>query len=119
MREPLGGQPRLALSGGRLRMLRVRVLPFITLVLAALLARAQDTAGLRYTLAYTTTIVTVRAKPFANAQSLGRVGAGVSLRLYTCSAGWCSVAAGHRVGYVLQEYLGAQPTAPRQRPGRG
>ena len=100
-------------------MLRVRVLPFITLVLAASLARAQDTAGLRDTLAYTTTIVTVRAKPFANAQSLGRVGAGVSLRLYTCSAGWCSVAAGHRVGYVLQEYLGAQPTAPRQRPGRG
>jgi len=100
-------------------MRRVRVLPFITLVLAASLARAQDTAGLRDTLAYTTTIVTVRAKPFANAQSLGRVDAGVSLRLYTCSAGWCSVAAGRRVGYVLQEYLSAEPTAPPQRPGRG
>jgi uncharacterized protein YraI len=100
-------------------MRRVRFLAFFVFVLATTLARAQDTTSLRDTLAYTTTIVTVRAKPFADAQSLGRVDAAVVVRLYTCSAGWCSIAASRLRGYVLQEYLSAQPTAPPQRSGTG
>src|SRR5256885_6543126 len=86
-------------------MRRVRLLPFFALALATAVARAQDSASLRDTLAYTTAIVTIRAKPFANAQALGRVDAAAPVRLYTCSAGWCTVATGRLTGYVLQEYL--------------
>ena len=100
-------------------MRSVRLLTFLSLALATTAARAQDTASFRDTLAYTTTIVTVRAKPFANAQPLGRVDAAAPVRLYTCSAGWCSVARGRLSGYVLQEYLSSQPTAAAQRSGRG
>ena len=97
----------------------LRLVAFLGLALASTSARAQDTTSLRDTLAYTTTIVTVRAKPFANAQALGRVDAAVQVRLYTCSAGWCSVARGRLAGYVLQEYLSSDPTPVVQRPGRG
>ena len=100
-------------------MRRVRLLAFFALAVAAGTARAQDSTSLRDTLAYTTAIVTVRAKPFANAQALGRVDAAVPVRLYTCSAGWCTVATGRLNGYVLEEYLSAQPTPPPQRPGPG
>jgi len=96
-----------------------RLLTFLTLAVAPTAARAQDTTSVRDTLAYTTTIVTVRAKPFANAQPLGRVDAGAPVRLYTCSGGWCSIATGQRSGYVLQEYLSSQPTPLTPRPGRG
>jgi uncharacterized protein YraI len=100
-------------------MRSVRLLSFLGLAVATTAARAQDTASVRDTLAYTTTIVTVRAKPFANAQPLGRVDAAASVHLYACSAGWCSIATGRLSGYVLQEYLSSHPTAPTQRPGRG
>ncbi len=96
-------------------MRRARLLPFLALALATAVARAQDTASLRDTLAYTTAIVTVRAKPFADAQGFGRVDAAVPVRVYTCAAGWCTVATGRLTGYVLQEYLSAQPTPPPQR----
>src|SRR2546422_483530 len=68
-------------------MRSLRFLVFLSLALATTSARAQDTTSVRDTLAYTTTIVTVRAKPFANAQGLGRVDAAAPVRLYTCSAG--------------------------------
>src|SRR2546425_8965436 len=84
-------------------MRRVRLLAFFALAVATATARAQDSTSLRDTLAYTTAIVTVRAKPFANAQSLGRVDAAAPVRLYTCSAGWCSIATSRLTGYVLQE----------------
>src|SRR2546427_10257776 len=100
-------------------MRRVRLLPFFALAVATATARAQDSTSLRDTLAYTTAIVTIRAKPFANAQALGRVDAAAPVRLYTCSAGWCTVATGRLTGYVLQEYLSSQPTPLTPRPGRG
>ncbi len=100
-------------------MRSVRLLAFLSLALGAAPARAQDTTSLRDTLAHTTTILTVRAKPFASAQALGRVDAGVTVRLYTCSAGWCSITRGRLAGYVLEEYLSPQPTTPPQRAGPG
>src|SRR2546428_10445513 len=100
-------------------MRSLRFLVFLSLALATTSARAQDTTSVRDTLAYTTTIVTVRAKPFANAQGLGRVDAAAPVRLYTCSAGGCSIATGRLSGHVLQEYLSSQPTPLTPRPGRG
>ena len=73
-------------------MRAARLLALFTLALHILPARAQDTLSTTDTLAYTTTIVTVRAKPFVNAQSLGRVDAAAPVRLYTCADGWCSIA---------------------------
>src|SRR5438445_11348147 len=99
-------------------MRSLRFLAFLSLALATTSARAQDTTSVRDTLAYTTTIVTVRAKPFANAQPLGRVDAGAPVRLYTSSGAWCSIATGQRSGYVLQEYLGSQPSPLTPPPGR-
>ena len=100
-----------------MRIARFHVL--LGLVLPVISARAQDTLRATDTLAYTTTIVTVRAKPFADAQSLGRVDAAALVRLYACVDGWCSIVAGRFTGYVPKEYLSAQPTAVVQRPGRG
>lgn len=96
-----------------------RSLAFLWLIAVTTAARAQDSAVVQDTLAYTTTIVTVRAKPFANAQSLGRVDASVPVRLYTCAEGWCSIAKGRLSGYVLQEYLSSEPTAPVAHEGPG
>jgi hypothetical protein len=101
-----------------LRMHAVRFLAFVCLAVATTVARAQDTS-LRDTLAYTTTIVTVRAKPFANSRALGRVDAAAPVRLYTCSGGWCSVGTSRISGYVLQAYLSSQPIPVTQRAGRG
>jgi uncharacterized protein YraI len=102
-------------------MRRSRLFTFLTvpLALAWHSARGQDTGQLPDTLAYTTTIVSVRAQPLASAQALGRVDAAVPVRLYTCSAGWCSVATSRVAGYVLQEYLSAQPPAALRQAGRG
>src|SRR6058998_1027668 len=100
-------------------MRAARLLALFSLALPIVSARAQDTLSPTDTLAYTTTIVTVRAKPFANAQSLGRVDAAAPVRLYTCSDGWCSIATSRLSGYVLQEYLSSQPTPLTPRPGRG
>ncbi|MBI4419424.1 MAG: DUF3761 domain-containing protein [Gemmatimonadetes bacterium] len=100
-------------------MRRARVLRFLVLAFAATSLRAQDTTRVRDTLAYTTTIVTIRDKPIADARPLGRVDASVPVRLYACSAGWCSIATGRLAGYVLEEYLAASPTGVTQRPGPG
>jgi len=100
-------------------MRAARLLALFSLALPIVSARAQDTLSPTDTLAYTTTIVTVRAKPFANAQSLGRVDAAAPVRLYTCSDGWCSIAAGRFAGYVPKQYLSAQPTPGTRRPGPG
>jgi len=97
----------------------IRLLAFLWLAVASTSVRAQDTTSLRDTLAYTKAIVTIRAKPFANARALGRVDAAVPVRLYACSAGWCSIARDRLAGYVLQEYLSPQPTPVVERPGPG
>jgi uncharacterized protein YraI len=72
----------------------------------------------RDTLAYTTTIVTVRSNAFDNSAALGRLDAAVPVRLYDCAASWCRIANGKLAGYVHAEYLSSQPTPPLQRPGR-
>ncbi len=101
----------------QMRVLRLSA--FLSLALHTAVARAQDTTTIRDTLAYTTTIVTVRAKPFANAQGLGRVDANAPVRLYACSDGWCSIATARLAGYVPREFLGAQLSAAVRRPGPG
>ncbi len=103
----------------RLRMRAARLLAFLSLALPLGSAPAQDTLTRTDTLAYTTAIVTVRAKPFANAPSLGRVDAAAPVRLYECSDGWCGIAAGHFTGYVPKQYLSARPTSVTRRPGPG
>jgi len=118
-RDPLAGAPEWLLTRARLLLRHIGLLTFLTLALASPAARAQDTASLRDTLAYTTAIVTLRAKPLASAPALGRVDAAVPVRRYTCAEGWCSIATSRVAGYVLQEYLSSQPTAPPQQPGRG
>jgi len=66
---------------------RVHLLALLAVSLGTTSALAQEAESSRDTLAYTTTIVTVRAKPLASAQSLGRLDAGVVVRLYSCSEG--------------------------------
>ena len=97
----------------------LRLSAFLSLALHTVPARAQDTTTIRDTLAHTTTIVTVRAKPFANAQALGRVDANALVRLYACSDGWCSISTARLAGYVPREFLGAQASAAVRRPGPG
>ena len=98
---------------------RVHLLALLAVSLGTTSALAQEAESSRDTLAYTTTIVTVRAKPLASASSLGRLDASVVVRLYSCSEGWCSIASGRLAGYVLEEYLSSTPTAPPQRAGPG
>src|SRR5690349_648557 len=100
-------------------MRAARLLAVFSLALPIASARPQDTLSTTDTLAYTTTIVTVRAKPFANAQALGRVDAAAPVRLYACSDGWCSIAARRFAGYVPKQYLSAQPIPVTRWPGRG
>src|SRR5690349_2993192 len=59
------------LQESQMRLARIVGVFSVTLPLAS--ARAQDTLSEADTLAYTTTVVTVRAKPFTSAPSLGRV----------------------------------------------
>ena len=66
---------------------RVHLLALLAVSLGTTSALAQEAESSRDTLAYTTTIVTVRAKPLASTQSLGRLDAGVVVRLYSCSEG--------------------------------
>src|SRR5437773_4224987 len=60
------------------------------------------------TLAYTTSSVRLREKPFATARALAVLPQGTAVRLYGCSQGWCSVAVSRLAGYLLEEFLGAQ-----------
>ena len=98
---------------------RVHLLALLAVSLGTTSALAQKAESSRDTLAYTTTIVTVRAKPFANAQALGRVDANALVRLYACSDGWCSISTARLAGYVPREFLGAQASAAVRRPGPG
>ncbi len=71
------------------------------------------------TIAYTTALVTLRDRPFVNAQAVARLPARSPVRLYTCSEGWCSVSSRGRAGYVLSEYLTRETPAPVAQTGRG
>ena len=95
-----------------------RLLTFAAIAAFALPLSAQQS---RDTLAVATTTLTIREKPFANARPVAHVAAGATMRLYTCSAGWCSVRIQQVAGYALEEYLRAQPTpvATTTAEGRG
>ena len=71
------------------------------------------------TLAYTTTSVRLREKPFPTARALALVPQGTAVRLYTCSQGWCSVAVSKLAGYTLEEFLTAQAPQAATSQGRG
>jgi len=96
-----------------------------TVTFCALLVRAhpllaQHPPKPQDTLAYATAPVTIREKPFADAKRLGNVATGGSLRIYECSAGWCSVHVKKNAGYVLEEYLTRDaPVAAATPQGRG
>ncbi len=70
------------------------------------------------TLAYATTSVRLREKPFPTARALAVLPQGTAVRLYTCSQGWCSVAVSRLAGYLLEEFLSAQAPQAATSPGR-
>src|SRR5206468_11092553 len=69
---------------------------------------AQAPASSQDTLAYTTSSVRLREKPFPTARALAVLPQGTAVRLYGCSQGWCSVAVSQVAGYLLEEFLGAR-----------
>jgi len=71
------------------------------------------------TLAYTTTSIRLREKPFPTARSLAVLTQGTAVRLYSCSQGWCSVAVSRLAGYLLEEFLSAQAPQAATSQGRG
>src|SRR6266581_1292336 len=77
----------------------------LALLLAAHPLLAQHPPQPQDTLAYAAAPLTIREQPFADAKRLGKVANGASVRIYECSAGWCSVHVKKHTGYVLEEYL--------------
>ncbi len=71
------------------------------------------------TLAYTTTSVRLREKPFPTARAVAVLPHGTAVRLHTCSQGWCSVAASKLAGYTLEEFLTARAPERATSEGRG
>jgi uncharacterized protein YraI len=98
-----------------LYLLAVISLPFGALPAALLPAQAPPSA--QDTLAYTTATVRLREKPLATARALAVLRQGTPVRLYDCSEGWCRVVVSKLAGYVLEEFLTAQPQPIAQ--GRG
>ena len=93
-----------------------------SLLCSALLAgpvSAQAPVSSQDTLAYTTSSVRLREKPFATARALAALPQGTAVRLYGCSQGWCSVAVSRLAGYLLEEFLGAQASQAATSEGRG
>ncbi len=83
----------------------------VSLLCSAFLAgpvSAQAPVSSQDTLAYTTSSVRLREKPFPTARALAVLPQGTAVRLYGCSQGWCSVAVSRLAGYLLEEFLGAQ-----------
>jgi len=81
--------------------------------------RAQAPLTPQDTLAYTTTSIRLREKPFPTARALAVLSQGTAVRLYTCSEGWCSVAVSRLAGYLLEEFLSAQAPQAATSQGRG
>ena len=80
---------------------------------------AQAPVSSRDTLAYTTTSVRLREKPFASARALAALPRGTPVRLYACSQGWCNVAVSQLAGYLLEEFLTTQAPQTATSQGRG
>src|SRR2546429_3019119 len=93
-----------------------------SLLCAALLAgpvSAQAPVSSEDTLAYTTSSVRLREKPFPTARALAVLPQGTAVRLYGCSQGWCSVAGSRLPGHLLEEFLCAPVTQPPTSQGPG
>jgi hypothetical protein len=101
-------------------MIARRLLSILTFVLLAVPLAAQQRRVSGDTLAVTSATITIREKPFADARALAHVAAGTTVRLYTCSGGWCGVRIQQLAGYALEEYLRLQPAvATPTSQGRG
>ena len=95
----------------------VRFLTFLALLASTLHGQVTPTPS--DTLAYTTTSVRLRERPFPTARPLAVLSQGTTVRLYACSEGWCSVTVSHVAGYLLQEFLSTQPTQTATQQGKG
>ncbi len=95
----------------------IRFLLFPAILASSLPAQAALSGD---TLAYTTTSVRLRERPFPTARPIAVLSQGTTVRLYTCSEGWCSVTVSKLSGYLLEEFLTSQPPqAATQSAGRG
>lgn len=96
----------------------IRFLLFPVLLTSSLSAQAAPSAA--DTLAYTTTSVRLRERPFPNARPIAVLSQGTTVRLYACSEGWCSVTVSSLSGYLLEEFLTRQaPQAAATQQGKG
>ena len=98
------------------RLIRFLLLP--VLLASSLPAQAAPSAA--DTLAYTTTSVRLRERPFPTARPLAVLSKSTTVRLYTCSEGWCSVTVSSLSGYLLEEFLTRHaPQAATTQQGKG
>lgn len=69
--------------------------------------RGQSARDLSDTVAYTTTTLNLREKPFLTARVLAILAPGTPVRTYTCAEGWCSVTVpvNRLAGYVSAQFL--------------
>lgn len=95
----------------------IRFFLFPVLLASSLPAQAVPTAP--DTLAYTTTSVRLRESPFPTARPVAVLSQGTTVRLYSCSEGWCSVTVSSHAGYLLQEFLTQQAPQAATQQGRG
>lgn len=96
---------------------RTRFLLLPLLLASSLSAQGTSTSD---TLAYTTTSVRLRERPFPTARPTAILFQGTTVRLYTCSEGWCSVTVSTLSGYLLEEFLTRQaPQAAATQQGKG
>ena len=84
----------------------IRFLLFPVVLVSSLPAQAAPPAA--DTLAYTTTSVRLRERPFPTARPIAVLSQGTTVRLYTCWEGWCSVTVSSHSGYLLEEFLTRQ-----------
>ena len=91
----------------------------LALGLLAASGYAQDSTAADDTLAYTTAPVTVRTRPLASASVVAQLPVGATVRLYSCTGGWCRIAVQRSPGYALEEYLSRRPLQTVNTQGRG
>ena len=95
----------------------IRFVLFPVLVASRLPAQATPAGD---TLAYTTTSVRLRERPFPTARAIAVLSQGTTVRLYACSEGWCSITISNLSGYLLEEFLSRQASpATTQTAGKG
>src|SRR2546429_5695981 len=93
-----------------------------SLLCSALLAgpiSAQAPVSSQDTLAYTTSSVRLREKPFPNGARAGGAASRHRRPALRLLPSWCSVAVSRLAGYLLQEFLGAQASQAATSEGGG